>query len=124
MKYITECPGCGKSLRFPLDKGKIKIRCRCGYEAVIDPDDTTLYKKGRFDLKSEDAAKNKRKEPAKKAGSSLSKDKIIRKLYDLKYSVQNIRHMPDRERYRLLLLIILPLVLLAFILYFFLVMIT
>lgn len=120
MKYITECPQCGKSLRFPIDRGKIKIRCGCGYETVIDPDDTSLYKTGRFDLRPEDAAKYKRKKPAKKAGSSISKDKIIRKLYDIKYSLQNIRYMPDREKYRLLLLILLPLLLLAFILYFFL----
>jgi hypothetical protein len=119
MKFIIDCPECGKSLRFPLDKGKIKIRCGCGYETVIDPDDTSLYKKGRFDLKPEDSSKDKKKKPVKKTGSLFDKDRIIRGLYDIKYSIQNFKHLPDREKYRILLLILLPMLLLAFILYIF-----
>lgn len=119
MKYITECPECGKSLRFPLDKGKIKIRCGCGYEAVIDPDDTTLYKKGRFDLKTENQSKERNKKPVKNTGFTLSRDNIIRKLYDFRYTMQNLKHMPDREKYRVLLMILLPLILLIFILFVF-----
>lgn len=119
MKYIIDCPSCGKSLRFPLDRGKIKIRCGCGYEAVINPDDTSLYKKGRFDLKPEDISKDKNKKPVNKTGSLFDKDTVIRKLYDIKYSLQNFKHLPDREKYRILLLILLPMLLLAFILYVF-----
>ncbi len=119
MKYITPCPECGRNLRFPLDKGKIKIRCTCGYGTIIDPDDTSLYKKGRFDVEPEKQHKN-RKKKIKKASPVLNRDTIIRMIYDFKYSVQNIKHMPDREKYRLLLLILLPIILLGLILYFFL----
>ena len=119
MKYIIDCPSCGKSLRFPLDRGKIKIRCGCGYEAVIDPDDTSLYKKGRFDLNPEDSIKDKKKKPVNKTGSLFNKDRVLRKLYDIKYSIQNFKHLPDREKYRILLLISLPVLLLIFILYAF-----
>lgn len=119
MKFIIDCPGCGKSLRFPLDKGKIKIRCGCGYEAVIDPDDTSLYKKGRFDLKPGEVPKNKKRKPVKQTGSLFDKDMIIRKLYDFRYSIQNFKHKPDREKYRILLLLLIPFLLLIFILYAF-----
>lgn len=118
MKYITGCPECGRSLRFPLDKGRIKIRCRCGYETVIDPDDTSLYKKGRFDIEPE-GQKNTGRSKTKKSAPVISKDAVIRKLYDIRYSIQNIKHMPDREKYRLLLMILLPLMLFALILYLF-----
>lgn len=119
MKYIIDCPKCGKSLRFPLDKGKIKIRCGCGHEAVIDPNDTSLYKKGRFDLKSQDSSKNKKKKPVKKTGSLFDKDKVIRKLYDVRYALQNFKHLPDREKLRILLLILLPVLLFILIIYAF-----
>ena len=119
MKYITGCPECGRSLRFPLDKGRIKIRCSCGYETIIDPDDTSLYKKGRFDVEPEGQKKTGRSK-AKKSAPAIRKDAVIRKLYDIRYSIQNIKHMPDREKYRLILMVLLPLLLLAFILYFFL----
>ncbi|HOP30889.1 MAG TPA: hypothetical protein P5120_13585 [Spirochaetota bacterium] len=117
MKFIIDCPLCSKSLRFPIDKGKIKIKCSCGYEVVIDPDDTSLYKKGRFDLKPDDSSKKKK--PVKKTGSLFDKDKIIRKLFDYRYTLQNLRYMPDREKYRMLLLIILPVLLLIIIIYAF-----
>jgi len=115
MKFIINCPECGKSLRFPLDKGRIKIRCSCGYETLIDPDDTSLYNKGRFDLKSDGPINNKKRKPVKQTGSLFDKDKIIRKLFDYRYTLQNLRYMPDREKYRILLLIILPVLLLIII---------
>lgn len=115
MKFITQCPRCGSGLRFPLDRGKIRIKCRCGYEDIIDPDDTSLYGKGRFDLKPEesgDKAHSQIKE------NPFSRETIIRKLYDLSYAVQNFRYMPDREKYRLLATILLPVALIIIILYF------
>jgi hypothetical protein len=119
MKFIISCPECGRSLRFPLDKGRIKIRCQCCYGMVIDPDDTSLYKKGRFDLKPEDPIINKKRKPVKQTGSLFDKDKIIRKILEYGYTLQNLRYMPDREKYRLLLLILLPALLLIIILYTF-----
>ena len=119
MKFIINCPECGRSLRFPLDKGRIKIRCQCGYGMVIDPDDTSLYKKGRFDLKPEGPIINKKRKPVKQTGSLFDKDKIIRKILEYRYTLQNFRHMPDREKYRVLLFILLPVLLLIIILYTF-----
>ncbi len=121
MKYIKECPQCGKKLRFPLGRGKIRVKCHCGYTSVIDPDDTSLYKNGRFDIEPEKASKKKTFPEIKKLKNIFSMKRIIPKLLNYKYMLQNLKYMPRKEKYRLLILIILPLAFLAFILYFFLV---
>lgn len=101
MKYIVDCPSCGRKIRFPLDKGRIKIFCTCGYNTVIDPDDTSLYKSGNFDLKPEN---NKQRPTAgffESIASLLDKctwNNFINALLEVKYKLQNIRHLPDRER--------------------------
>lgn len=86
---------------------------------AVDPDDTSLYKKGRFDLKPEGPIINKKRKPVKQTGSLFDKDKIIRKILEYRYTLQNLRYMPDREKYRLLLLILVPALLLIIILYTF-----
>ncbi len=124
MKYIRECPECGRKIRFPLDKGKIRVFCTCGYNTVIDPDDTSLYKTGNFDLKPE----NKETKPAFGAITALissviknlSRDRFINSLLEIKYKLQNIRYLPDRERNRTALFIIALVLLLAAAIYTFL----
>jgi len=101
MKYIRECPDCGKKIRFPLDKGRIRIHCSCGYTAIIDPDDTALYETGSFDLKPDNTKrKNRLTDMLSGFFIGLDRKRIINSLLDLKYKIQNFRYMPDRERYR------------------------
>ena len=59
MYFIKNCPYCTKALRFPIDRGKILVRCGCGHSFVADPDDPLLYRDGRFDLGAERAEKRK-----------------------------------------------------------------
>ncbi|MCU0846336.1 MAG: hypothetical protein MUD12_00430 [Spirochaetes bacterium] len=40
-------------LRFPIDKGKLRIKCRCGASFTADPDDPSLYRDSEFDIKPE-----------------------------------------------------------------------
>ena len=92
MNFIITCPSCSNKLRFPIDKGKIKVKCQCGYFFIADPDDTKLYKKGNFDIKEK---LRKKKE--------FNLDHIIRqlieKIYDLKYKLQNFKLLPTSEQF-------------------------
>lgn len=54
MKYIRPCENCFREVRFPLDKGILLVKCPyCGHSYRVDPDDPSLYRKGRFDLSIE-----------------------------------------------------------------------
>ncbi len=92
-------------LRFPIDRGIIKISCRCGHSLLVNPDDTELYKEGKFDLKKDGADKNKRglfssfKADFKK---KVNYSSIINSILELKYKLQNISLMPDAERNKLI----------------------
>ncbi|MDX9701477.1 MAG: hypothetical protein RBU23_00385 [Candidatus Auribacterota bacterium] len=38
MKIVAKCPFCGKKIRFPINKGKLLIRCpKCLNQFVFDP---------------------------------------------------------------------------------------
>ena len=96
MNFITTCPSCSHKLRFPLDKGKIKVNCPCGYSFIADPDDTALYKKGKFDIKEK--SKKKRE---------FNFDKLINRtienIYNLKYKFQNFKLLPTSEQKKIIL---------------------
>jgi hypothetical protein len=34
---VKECPSCGRGLRFPIDRGRIRVRCVCGHQFIADP---------------------------------------------------------------------------------------
>ncbi|HPS56675.1 MAG TPA: hypothetical protein PK514_01090 [Spirochaetota bacterium] len=121
MKYIKDCPSCGRKIRFPLDKGRIKIFCTCGYNTVIDPDDTTLYKTGNFDLKPE----NKKSGPAENFSKSITNllnkftwNNFVNILLKVKYKLQNIRYLPDRERNRIVAVMLFVILAVAATVYF------
>lgn len=84
---IKDCPECGKQLRFPIDKGTIKVKCPCGYVFTADPDNTNIYKNARFDL-------NNKRPPDKPP----LKDKIMRGIWQYKYNFQNIRLLTGKTR--------------------------
>jgi hypothetical protein len=96
MKYIKDCPECGKKIRFPLDRGRIRIHCQCGYSAIVDPDDTSLYNNGKFDLSEGSSTPEKHTFPSLKA--ARNKKRIINSLLETKYKIQNFRYLPDKER--------------------------
>ena len=120
MKYIKACPACGKMLRFPIDRGIIRISCQCGHSLLINPDDTELYKEGKFDLKKDGVDKNNRglfsslKADFKK---KVNYSSIINSLLELKYKLQNISLIPDAERNKLIMWFILITAVIIFLLY-------
>lgn len=118
MKYIKDCPECGKKIRFPLDRGRIRIHCRCGYTAVIDPDDTSLYNDGKFDLSEGENPTSKKAPDFSSIRSKLDRKKIINSLLEMKYKIQNLRYMPDRERNRFLAVSLFLLLLVLTVIYF------
>jgi hypothetical protein len=111
MNFIATCPSCSNKLRFPIDKGKIKVKCKCGYSFIADPDDTDLYKKGKFDLNDKTARKQKFDL------NTLIKE-FIEKIYNIKYKLQNFKLLPTSEQKKIILYFLLFLI--AIILLFFL----
>ena len=122
MKYIVDCPSCGRKIRFPLDRGRIKIYCTCGYNTLIDPDDTSLYKSGKFDLKPENTQPGAPPGFFDSISSLLDRftwNNFINGLLEVKYRLQNIRYLPDGERNRVIAVILFVTVLAALIIYYF-----
>jgi len=123
MKFIKACPACGKMLRFPIDRGVIKVSCQCGHTLIINPDDRELYKDGKFDLRNNGTdSRNKGLVYFFKSLSSRIRKKIsyrnfINSLLELKYKLQNLSLMPDAERNRLILTFVSIIALLIFLLY-------
>ena len=83
---------------------------------IIDPDNTDLYKDGKFDLAG-DAASRQNKNFIKSFINKINFRRIINSLLEFKYRLQNISLMPDRERNRLLLYLFLIIIMLIFLLY-------
>ena len=109
MKYIVDCPSCGRKIRFPLDKGRIKVFCTCGYNTLIDPDDTALYKSGKFDIKPESVKPGLTENFSASISSLLDNftwSNFVNRLLEVKYKLQNFRYLPDKERNRIVFLII------------------
>lgn len=101
-------------LRFPIDRGIIKVTCQCGSEMTINPDNTDLYKNGKFDLGRDTRRKDNFLSSLK---PEINFKKIINSLLEFKYRLQNISLMPDRERNRLLISLFLIITLSIVIIY-------
>lgn len=105
MYLIKPCPACKQKLRFPIDKGKIRIRCSCGNAFIVDPDDPAIYSQASFDLKARERAGlfsligTLRNYSFREAGITL-----INRMLDLMYRIQNFKLLPDSERRRMMLL--------------------
>lgn len=115
MHLIKNCPSCGKKLRFPINHGKIKIKCSCGYQFVADPDNPELYKNGKID-----ASPGKKLEKTKKFFNftklkNISLDNTFQKLYDLYYQILNLRVLTGKERTKILIKLFILLIILTFI---------
>ena len=103
MNFIINCPSCSNKLRFPIDKGKLKVKCQCGFSFVADPDDTELYKRGNFDLK-------KKSSIMKKLSFEQIIPQLIKKFYNIKYKLQNFKLLPTSEQKKIILYFILFLI--------------
>jgi hypothetical protein len=96
MFLVKPCRSCGTQLRFPIDRGKIKVTCQCGKTFIADPDDPELFKNSTFDI------------PGKKKKQSISlakqyrelKKKVITSIYNFKYDIQNFPLLPTRNKLR------------------------
>ncbi|HOT43258.1 MAG TPA: hypothetical protein PLM53_01030 [Spirochaetota bacterium] len=110
MYLIKTCPTCKTRLRFPIDKGTIKVKCNCGYSFIANPDNTDIYKDASFDL-SHTTGSLKKMTPLRSAISRIQFDQIIPNLIntflDLKYKIQNFRLLPDAEKKKIMVVLLL-----------------
>ncbi len=109
MYLIKACPTCKTRLRFPIDKGTIKVKCACGYSFIANPDNTDIYKDASFDL-SHTTGTLKKMAPVKSAISKINFEQIfeaiINRFLNIKYKVQNFRLLPDAEKKKIMLTIL------------------
>lgn len=110
MYLIKTCPACKTRLRFPIDKGIIRVRCSCGYSFIADPDDTGIYNNASFDL-SHSSPDLKKMSPLKSAIRSIKFEQIIPFIItgalNIKYKILNFRLLPDAEKKKIILTILL-----------------
>jgi hypothetical protein len=127
MYIIKPCPICGKKIRFPIDRGKIRVTCECGSTFLANPDDPTLYKDAAFDLKTAEDKKS-RGYPCNKLLLKLQESyrnfnlkeissKTINRLFDYKYKIQNFRLLPTTEQKKILLIFLIIAILLGTIIF-------
>lgn len=101
MYIVKKCRSCGKQLRFPVDKGKVKITCLCGESFIADPDDPVLFKNASFDLGNGRTQFSFGKYLNRRY-LNLKIDEAVQALYDFRYRVQNFPLLPWRERFQVL----------------------
>jgi len=107
MFIVKSCPSCGQKLRFPIDKGKIKINCACGYSFLADPDDPSIYKKAKFDIKPETGGLLRKnwKKKVSEIDSEKIKSRIINDLLQFKYDLQNFKLLPSSRKKKIIAII-------------------
>lgn len=117
MHLIKNCAACGSRLRFPIDKGKIRVRCRCGESFIADPDDPVLYRNASFDLfQRTDAGRS----PFIRAFQRLKSFRpgelipgLVKGILNVKYTLQNFPVLPGATQRRIVAIVILVLLLIA-----------
>ena len=102
MFLIKSCPKCKRKIRFPIDKGEIKVKCVCGYSFNVDPDDPETFKNGKFDLSNGRNRIFSLKGIVEKLNNQFKKKLnlkfMINKIYDAKYKLQNFKLLPGSEQ--------------------------
>ncbi len=112
MRLIKNCPSCHKVLRFPIDKGKIKIKCSCGYNFYADPDDPVLYKNSEIDP----SINRKQKSAKRKTGNII---KIISESsLNFYYQILNFKIFSAVDRGKVFTKILIILVIIGLIMYY------
>lgn len=111
MYLIKKCPACGKKLRFPIDRGKIRVACSCGESFIADPDDTSLYAGAAFDL--DPGIRRDRAWGIEAAGARLKQqvkkflDAAIRAAYETRYRLQNFSLLPSADQRKIVIALVL-----------------
>lgn len=126
MYLIKPCPACGTKLRFPINRGKIRVSCSCGNIFIADPDDPSLYNGAEFDLKAKGSEVKQSAQDfirnIKKRWNSIKMRElvphIINRVYDIKYSIQNFKLLPGSEKRRVVLITTLIIIIIIALLYF------
>ncbi len=112
MHIIKPCPSCGVKLRFPIDKGTVKVRCRCGYSFVADPDNPVLYVDAVFDIT------HKKKKQTHQLFTQFTLKTIIEKIYAYWYVLLNFPLMPTKDKIKIIFIITLIVSVIILILYY------
>lgn len=106
MYLIKLCPECKTKIRFPIDKGTIRVKCACGYSFVANPDDTGIYRDASFDL-SHTTPGLKKMTPLRRWIGDIQVRGFVPFLItgalNLKYKIQNFRLLPDVEKKKIIL---------------------
>ncbi len=123
MFLIKACPSCGPGLRFPIDKGKIRVRCACGHDFIADPDNPALYTNARFDVRhgkrEKGTACGRFRDFFGQVDIGETREAIIIGLLSIKYKLQNFRLLPAAEQRRItaiVVIILLAIVLIGYML--------
>ena len=101
MYLIKLCPECKTKLRFPIDKGTIRVKCACGYSFVANPDDTGIYRDASFDLSHTTPGLKKMTPLRRWIGDIQVKGFVpflITGALNLKYKIQNFPSPPGRGK--------------------------
>lgn len=120
MYLIKNCPSCNKKIRFPIDKGKIQVKCSCGYSFAADPDNPELYKNASFDIyHKSDKGRNRFSILNIFKPSIISRS--VNRIISLKYKLQNFKLLPSAEQNRIITIIgiIIIILFILIIVYFF-----
>ncbi len=104
MFLIKKCTQCDRKLRFPIDKGKLKVTCVCGQTFIADPDNPELFKGSEIDIKP-DRIKEKSffRMPRVNIRDLFDLKKIIGQLYNTGYRLQNFKILPASEQRKIIL---------------------
>jgi len=115
MHLIKPCPRCGKRLRFPIDRGIIRVTCPCGHSFTADPDDTGVYHNASFDLSRPHAKSRIGHFTSSLRGLNLQalSRQIITRFIEFTYRIRNYPLLPSAEKWKLILTLFLAASLLA-----------
>jgi hypothetical protein len=106
MYLIKVCPECKTKIRFPIDKGTIRVKCTCGYNFIANPDDTGIYRDASFDL-SHTTPGLKKMTPLRRWIGDIRVRGFVSFLItgalNLKYKIQNFSLLPDVEKKKIVL---------------------
>jgi len=109
MDLIKVCPECKTKLRFPIDKGTIRVKCTCGHSFIANPDDTGMYRDASFDLSRTTCGLKKMTLFRRWLDDVRDKGLlpiIITGGLNLKYKIQNFRLLPVGEKKKIVLAIL------------------
>jgi hypothetical protein len=110
MYLIKICPECKTKIRFPIDKGTIRVKCSCGYSFIANPDDTGIYRDASFDLSHSTPGLKKMTPLRRWIGDIRVRGLVpflVSGVLNAKYKIQNFRLLPDTEKKKIILALII-----------------